>query len=59
MKQLFLLLAAVVLSFGFGACADNTNNSTPSHTATHKPVPPGSGGRGDTPGIHAESQNPR
>jgi hypothetical protein len=56
MKSLLLLLTAATLSFGFGACANSSDSSRP---ATHKAVPPGSGGRGDTPGIHAESQNPR
>jgi hypothetical protein len=56
MKSLLLLITAIALSFGFGACANDSSSST---VATHKPVPPGSGGRGDTPGIHAESQNPR
>jgi hypothetical protein len=56
MKSLLLLLTAATVCFGFGACANSGGSSS---SATHKPVPPGSGGRGDTPGIHAESQNPR
>jgi hypothetical protein len=55
MKSLLLLLAAAALSFGFEACANHSSGQQ----AKPKPVPPGSGGRGDTPGIHAESQNPR
>jgi hypothetical protein len=57
MKSLLLLFTAVALSFGFGACAND--HSGPPDLSTHKPVPPGSGGRGDTPGMHAQSQNPR
>lgn len=54
MKTLLLLFTAIALSFGFVACAQQSTGQQ----AIHKPVPPGSGGRGDTPGIHAESQNP-
>jgi hypothetical protein len=56
MKSLLLIVTVVALSFGFGACA---NNGTSTTSNPNKPVPPGSGGRGDTPGQHAESQNPR
>ena len=56
MKSLLLFVTVIAVSFGFGACASNDSSST---VATHKPVPAGSGGRGDTPGMHAESQNPR
>lgn len=55
MKQLILLITAITLCFGLGACA----SSSAPEAATKKGVPPGSGGRGDSPGQHAESQNSR